>query len=343
MVWAMIGILEIIRSDLKISKYYNESIQSYISRVVYSALGLWCLTSGKKTMDNINGISKSAQTRLISSILERFVLIEPHIKDYFYIDDEKNKNDFSIFLRNFYEETGYFLTSKDNYNILNNGKELISLSDNRNLFFGITDGNLMMNGLGVNISGKFKEYTEVNLQEYLIRDNLCTDEFIDVNYNECNFVKKEIDRNELEFFNPYSPINIHKSWSNDICSDKTIARTIESNEYFKVIMDKNGGLLFSDSLQNNHAREEMSGLEYNRIYLALRKYYNNPANVKIKRIDDNYSELSIFCSIPNREYFYLLLNGWPKNRFNERYNFIIRNHSIDSCSELLKNIGFIIN
>lgn len=339
----MIEIFEIIRNDLKIPKYYNESTQSYISRFVYSALGSWCLISGKKTINNKNGISKAGQTRLVNSILERLMLIEPCIKDYFYLDEEKNKNNFSVFLRNIYEETGYFLTDEDNYNILNEGNEFITLSDNKNLFFGVPNRSFIMNGLGVNISGTLNEYTEENKKEFLIRDDLTPNEFIDVNYNECNFVKKEISRNDLEFFNPNINFNIHKSWSNNIHSNKTIARTIETNEYFKVIRDKSGEILFSESLHNNHTREEMSGLEYNRVYLALRKYYNNPPIVKIKRIDDNYSELSLFCSIPNREYFYLLLNGWPKNRFNERYNFIIRNYSIDSCSELLKNIGFIVN
>ena len=96
-------------------------------------------------------------------------------------------------------------------------------------------------------------------------------------------------------------------------------------------------------MKNYFNKKDMSGQEYNRLYLALRKYYDNPATAIFYKIDDDHYRLDLFASIPNREYFYLLLNGWPIDAYNNRYNFIISDDSKSSCAEVLENIGFKVN
>ena len=50
--------------DMGICPYANEAAESYGYRVIYSALGLWCLKSALSEKENIKGISKSAQSHL---------------------------------------------------------------------------------------------------------------------------------------------------------------------------------------------------------------------------------------------------------------------------------------
>ena len=57
-------------------------------------------------------------------------------------------------------------------------------------------------------------------------------------------------------------------------------------------------------------------------------------------IDEQYSYIRILGQLPNREYYYLLMNAWPKNGFLDRNNFIIRNKLMEQMAEVLKAIGF---
>lgn len=345
-------LLESIEKDLKITKYSGESMDSYYSRIIYSALGLWCLTSAKKSIDNNNnnnnkGITKNAQTRLISSLLEKYETFFPQIAFYFHKKGPtKLENEFPIFIRTFYEETGYFLNQNNSLNFLNPGNELLSLSDEMFIIFGLSSSNnITMNGLGVNIFQNRNDNKIMNIKDFLIRDSLSPEEFIENNFDNSTFKSMNTISQDLEFFDPSSKKNIYKSW-NKIANykyDKTIARNYENREFYKVLLNKNGENLFSSNKLDDYKKDQMSGREYNRTYLALRKYYNNPPEASIKKLDEEYSELTLYTAIPNREYYYLLLNGWPKKNFDNKYNFIIRNYSVESCKNVLENIGFEIN
>ena len=57
-------------------------------------------------------------------------------------------------------------------------------------------------------------------------------------------------------------------------------------------------------------------------------------------IDDEYTHMKINGQMPNREYFYFLLNGWPKNFITDRYNFIMRNEMVPQSLLILEQLGF---
>lgn len=346
----MKDLIETIGKDLKIIKYNDESDESYESRLIYSALAIWCLTLGKKITEDNEGISKKAITRQISSILEKYIEIIPKIKDFFYKTDSKDnkfdinekRNDCAIFIRKIYEETGYFLNSETGFDILNTGGEMIPLSEDMFIYLGIPKEPFAMNGLGVTTFENRSNNIEIKAEDFLIRDDLTPEKFLQVNYYEDNFNSRNIELDDLEFFNPRSKYNNYKAWNKNFIEplDMTIARNIKSGRYYKVLTKTNGGKIFLSPVENYFNEDQMSGLEYNRLYLALKKYYQNPAIAEILRIDYEYSELKLSDEIPNREYYYLLLNGWPKNFYKNKYEFIIRNYSKNSCVKVLKNIGF---
>ena len=57
-------------------------------------------------------------------------------------------------------------------------------------------------------------------------------------------------------------------------------------------------------------------------------------------IDENYTHIRILGQLPNREYYYMLLNAWPKRIFSDRNNFIIRNELTTQAVKILTDIGF---
>lgn len=352
---------EIIKENLKIEKYKGEDEISYLSRLIYSSLGLWCLTLGKNFDEDTIGVSKNYLTRKLNSLLEEYINISPEVKQYFY-PQKKNQSDkiqnlekseLALFIRNIYEETGYFLTRENNFNVLNSGGEIISLSNGMFLYFGIPKYKFMMNGLGINTFGNKDENIEINLREFLIRDSFTPEEFVKTSYSESDFLSIDKGINKLEYFNPYSKYNIYRSWQKDIYyfwkknnyefPIRTVARNFEYNEYYKVLIGKDNKKLFSKPMKNYFNKKDMSGQEYNRLYLALRKYYDNPATARFYKVDDDHYRLNLFASIPNREYFYLLLNGWPIEAYTNRYIFIITDDSKSSCTAVLENIGFKVN
>ena len=202
---------KIIKENLKIQKYKDEDDVSYLSRLIYSSLGLWCLTLGKNSIEDVMGVSKNYLTRKLNLLLEEYINIFPEIKQYFYPQlknlsvEIKNleKTELALFIRSFYEETGYFLTRENNYNVLNSGREIISLSNGIFLYFGIPNYNFLMNGLGINTFENKDNGIEINIKEFLIRDSFTPEEFVENNFCEMEFTS--IDLSLIHISEPTRP------------------------------------------------------------------------------------------------------------------------------------------
>lgn len=325
-------LLNTMATDMGITPYDNEPEQSYAYRIMYSALGLWCLNSALGDSGEKDGISKTAQSILLHRLLNKYMALCPSVRDMF----KGPKNDFAVFIRAIYEQTGYLLTLDNNYNILNHGGQTIHTGEEDWIYFGIPDGQFRVDGLGIHINqGK----NETFLYDFLIRDNLTPDEYISANFNECDFIKRDIELSELEFFDTRSAKPISKSWSKRMPSDITMARKDVMGPYYRLMFnDKNEPVLAEEKQFDDS--DLMTGAEFRRIYAALRYYHRTPMQMLICPIDDKYTHISILGQIPNREYFYLLLTGWPKRNIGDRNNFIVRNELVPRCVEIMENLGF---
>lgn len=326
-------LINIMADDMHICPYIKEPAEAFGYRVIYSALGLWCLESALSENDNKKGISKNGQSILLHKLCNKYIELCPMAKHFIY---PSRNIDIAVFIRNIYEQTGYLITDDDNYNVLNNSGETVKFSDTDFLYLGLPSKDYIINGLGIHFTkGKY----EVKLKDFLIRDELTPEEYLSVNYNECDFDKKDIDVNEMEFFNPFYYGNVSNSWYKCMKSNMTMARKSPTGPYYKVIRKENGNFLFCE---NNNVDEAdcMTGAEFRRIYVALRKHYDNPMQMLICPIDKKYSYIRILGQLPNREYFYLLMNAWPRHNFLDRNNFIIRNNLIEQVAEVLGTIGF---
>ena len=326
-------LIDIMSDDMNIHPYTNEPAEYFGYRVIYSALGLWCLTSALSEKEGKRGISKNAQSILLHDLSKKYVELCPMAKRFIFAS---RNIDIAIFIRNIYEQTGYLLTLDNNYNVLNNSGETIKVSETDYLYFGLPATYYIVNGLGIHCRNARHE---VKLNDFLIRDSLTPEEYIKVKYDECDFNERDIDVAELEFFNPFYYGNISNSWHGYMKSNMTMARKSKMGPYYKTIRKEDGTLLFADDSSEDEL-DALTGAEFRRLYIALRYHYDNPMQLLICPIDEAYSYIRILGQLPNREYFYLLMNAWPRYGFFDRNHFIIRNELTIQTAEVLGAIGF---
>lgn len=174
-------LINIMAQDMGICSYKHEPDESFEFRVVYSALGLWCLKSALSKKKGEKGISKNAQSILLHELAEKYTNLYPKIKSSVFVS--KNA-DIAVFIRNIYEQTGYLITLENNYNVLNDSGKTVSFSDTVHLYLGLPEEECKVNGLGIHIKNKKKD---IRLNDFLVRDSLTPEEYIKVNFDECDF------------------------------------------------------------------------------------------------------------------------------------------------------------
>ena len=326
-------LIEIMAKDMNIPRYSGEPDESYCYRVLYSALGLWCLTSSLNEADGIKEISKNAQTTLLHGLLENYLKLCPLAKRFL---AGSRTADIAIHIRNLYEQMGYFVTLDNNRNVLNQGGESIKVSEKEYLFLGIPKDKYCVNGLGIHTQDNGRE---IDLKEYLVRDDLSPEEYLLSCFDSCDFDEKDVEISELEFFNPFYRGKFSEAWKKYRNADMTIARKSPSGPFYRVMVDEDSNLVFAPE-NNNDEIDSKTGAEFRRIYIALKEYYLNPMIAFICPIDENYTHIRILGQLPNREYYYMLLNAWPKKIFSDRNNFIIRNELTTQAVKVLTDIGF---
>lgn len=321
--------------DMGIDHFSGEMEDSFAYRVIYSALGQWCLRIASSVVGDNYGTTKHNQTIILNDLLDKYSELFPSIVDTFK-DTCSRKMDFSILIRKIYEETGYLLTDDSNRNRVANYGRSIPLGTNA-LFFGLPHTKYSVNGLGVFTDST--TYT-VSVKEFLIRDNLTYTEYINACFDPIDFEERDIDLLELEFFNPLSSYVPSRSWEKQSKTDYTIARKGESGPYYRV-MDLSGDLLFMYE-NPEQQRENFTSYEYRRLYLALKAYYKRPLKAIITKIDKNYSTIRIGGYLPNREYYFLLLLSWPVRGAFDKTNFLVRNNMLQYIISVLENLGILV-
>ncbi len=319
-------LLEAMASDMNICSYTNESDASFKYRLIFSALGQWCLRSAASPGNNI---TKNSQTLMLNNLLEKYVALFPEIASMFKTETVS----ISFFIRRVYEEIGYLFTDNNNKNYVANLGKSIEL-DGGALYFGTFEP-ASISGMGV-ITDYYAP-NSIEWRDVLIRDRLTWEQFIDHQYDIVLFDNRDISADELQFFNPLSCYSPSYSWEDRMTTDRTIARKTPKGPFYKV-MNSNDELVFCEEPQNINPYE-LTSFEYRRLYFALKKAYGNPLNARIKTLDNEYSELSIEGYLPNREYFLLLLCAWPYERVFNKNKFIIKNQAIALIQDVLSNLA----
>ena len=321
-------------SDMNIDQFDGETEDSFIYRLCYSALGQWCLRIAQNSADSTVGTTKHNQTIVLNEKLVRFLELFPAIAGMFInVNKLRQQTKFTVHIRKVYEETGYLLTKDNNRNHIANYGRSITIND-KALFFGLPITKYTVSGLGI---FSYPTKYRVSSKEFMIRDDLTYKEFFHSQFDSIDFQDRDINSDELEFFNPKSHKVPSLSWEKQMKVDCTIARKSKNGPFYRVmyISDK---LQFIDELIEQQ-NDNFTSYEYRRLYFALKAYYGNPHKARIVKIDENYSRIRIEGHLPNREYYYLLLLSWPENSGFDKTNFIIQNDLLSEVITMLRGIG----
>lgn len=318
--------------DLSIARYSGESDADFIYRVCYSALALWMLKMTLSSTDNRIGISKQAQSANVEMLLQQYQRYFGLNSSYF-TDDVNRTHSLSHQIRKVYEETGYLFSDERNYSVAANYGRTIHTEDGH-LFFGIPESSYWMNGLGLycplGMNG-------VDLFDAMLRDTLSVEQYISAKYNSLDFEERDIEVQDLQFFDPTLPKPPSSSWGTKQITTESIARGSNRSMY-RTLIDKDNQILFKeDPLDRDN--EHFTSSEMRRLYCALKAKYGAPIIAWFYNLDDTYSEIRISAQLPTREYYFMLLLTWPKQNAFNKYGFICKNSILPTVERMLRNIG----
>lgn len=332
-------LLKTMARDMEIDFYNEESPESYAYRIIYSGLGLWCLHMATSMRGEVEGRSKKGLTRALNSRLKDFLAIDFGVSDQLkrYLVHSSSLN-LGQFIRNVYEETGYLSNLDQSRNGLNRGGEAVEIGKNLYLYFGLPKEAYTMSGLGVYCKDAGNL---IFLYDLLIRDDLSPEAFLRAHYNPLDFDATPPE--DPLFFEVESHEKISKAWSEKLKGDIGIAKSPEEGRYYRVMRSPEGKLLYAAAPYTDAGANRMSGREYRRLYLALKKHFKVPVTAECEKLDRIYTRLCIHGEIPNREYYFLLLSGWPNGGFSDTREFILKNDCVPLCVSMLKNIGIVFD
>ena len=328
----MDSLLLAMSSDMRIDRFCGETEDSFIYRLCYSALGQWCLRTAQNSLDGVIGTTKHNQTIVVKEKLDRFLELFPAIADMFTNTNNRYEN-FPVHIRRVYEETGYLLNVEHNRNRIANYGRSIFIRD-KALFFGLPTTKYTVNGLGV-----FTYPTEymVSTREFMIRDILTCEEFFRSQFDSIDFYDRDIDLEELEFFNPKLNRAPSLSWRKQMETDCTVARKSVTGPYYRVMRILDTFQFAEEPIEQQN--DSFISHEYRRLYFTLKAHYKTSLKAVISKIDKNYSRIRLGGHLPNREYYYLLLLSWPMNGVFDKTNFLIRNELLSELTAVLTSIG----
>lgn len=323
-------LLKAMSKDMGINRFCNEAEDSFAYRLCYSALGQWCLRTAKNSSAGVIGTTKHNQTIVLNELMARYSELFPGVGERL-VDQQLNA---AVHIRRVYEETGYLLTDDGNRNKAASFGRSIKVGSAA-LFFGVPASTCTVNGLGVFSASTTYSITS---KEFLIRDDLTWEEYFQVQFDSIDFYNRDIDIEDIEFFNPLLNTSPSQSWRKAMETDCTIARSGEFGPFYKVRRFADNAMQFADEpirAQN----DSFTSYEYRRLYFALKAHYGSPLKAFITRQDAEYSTIRLSGHLPNREYYYLLLLSWPQNSIFDKTSFLIKRSLVPEISAVLMNLG----
>lgn len=326
-------LIEQISSDLKIPPYSGESYDEYCQRVIYSALGIWCLNYANRVVENQTGISKNALTRKVASLIESYLKIFPSAQNYF-IDN----NSVGLHIRQVYEELGYLITNDQRLVISPFGRG-VKLDNGHYLYYGLQNNFEYMSGLAI-VTSRAK-YTD-SITNVLVRDEINPIAYVKANYDPVLFNKWDAIVDDLLFFDPLCSGNISNSWKNEPTTELSIAKNERLKVFYRVIC-RDGKILYYVNEKSIGDKESIFGYDYRRLYYSLKYFYGNPFSIKIEELDDKYNMIKAYGRFPNRERYYLSLIGWALKAFDNQDAYIVRKDFYHTIKAAMLKIGITAN
>lgn len=316
---------------MQISPYTDEMHKYFIGRLFYSGLVQWLRVA---TQDELYGenVSKSKVYLLNRGreVLSHLVLTIPESEDYFlnaegeFIVDEVVKDlREKMILAGELIETG----EQKKVTVPKYSEEECSLGYNRIRGFGDSEEKYDYIGITRICNNQKSEEGKI------IKNRVDCLEFLEWLYSNAAWTELK-DPNQYEFFNPTINKSPYQSWNDKPSKSKEyhIGRLSLYNGLYEywLVKYRNGSWCHAPFSSVLHEFKEER-----RIYLALRKKYNNTINANYE-YKGKVVILNLFCRLPIKEEILLDTFGWPLKRFNDKLNYVISYKVWDGIKDVLE-------
>lgn len=329
---------------LNIQRYDDESEESFINRLLYSAVGETLLVSTlkKNSMQPMKGVSKTYISLKNSKYLESLWMISPSFRGYF--GDSSSSEVIKKIRLNFelagvlkpsdfgeFVELAPILFSKigpEFYFSRNN----LSSKQRRASGLGFYEKVESIHQKYVSISKLF-DLNEMNAHEW-------TKKYIQ-KLNWQNAGKLNLDTG-IQFFNPKLNKSLSNCWSNEF--PKNVGITLYKKNDFdygfaKMLDDKAIGIYIPTFFINiSNPSNNMLGGDVRRFMYGLKSIHDNKSNALLET-RENYTKIKFFNKLPVRETMLMRMCGWPVKNYDNEFEYLIPNELVSVCKQVVENLS----
>ncbi|MFK4166217.1 hypothetical protein ACI2LM_08145 [Paenibacillus lautus] len=338
-------IINHIARDLKIIRFNNESDYQFISRAIYSGLGMWVRYS---TLDEniLNpdkskiGVSKIHILNRCRPFLNEMLGIYPAARNWFYpLDTESHPVETvrdRLCMGGELVEVGY------NTDLSLPHFEICPINKNNSLIRGIQNQELLT-AIGL------AQMETSNGREALSNQDLF--QFYGLQNNTASVIMNEIIsalkwtkwNNEFPFqiFNKHISMNFSNSW------DYEFKEHIFEISLYRHPMYSHGNTDFgfvkciNGEIYTSRISEYLvERFEVRRYMHALRNEASNPVKAAFIRYgQENLVELHLYNALPAQEENLLMLLGWPVRHIHDKYRLLFHGSVWEFIAQVLRNLN----
>lgn len=333
--------------DLQIFKFNEEPEESYINRLLYSAIGAWIIQSMKDSRiaptNQKIGVSKTYLTQKISNIVTEFLTLFPSFINYL---DGMSEIEVARIMRENYEKGGFINSEEFGEFIIPaplkrcfiNGEWLLVRNDYQNI---------VGKAVGLGVFAKNNHLDNVcNIGELFCLNLMNAEKWTMKYIDALNWREAERVGETTKFFNPIATSIMSKSWDDDF-PNNCLVTLYKTNDwdYGFAKRDKNLliGVKIPDCLIGNNISEtdRLFDNDVRRFMYGLKALYKNHTKILMtKKID--FIEINLYNALPIRELIALQFLGWKKKGICDDYNFLIPVESYETTKHIIENLSITV-
>ncbi|ACX63339.1 hypothetical protein [Paenibacillus sp. Y412MC10] len=338
-------IINHIARDLKIIRFNNEPDYQFISRIIYSGLGIWVRYS---TVDEniLNpdkskiGVSKIHILNRCRPFLDEMLGIYPAARTWFYPSDTESHPVETV--RDRLCMSGELVEVGYNTDLSLPHFEICPINKNNSLIRGIQNQELLT---AIGLAQMKTSYSRGALS------NQDLFQFYGLQSSTASVIMNEIisalkwtkwnDESPFQIYNKHSSMSFSNSWDY-----KFIGNGLELSLYRHPMYSKgNKNFGFIKCVDGEMYISQVSeylvdGFEVRRYMYALRYEASNPVKAAFIRYrQENFVELHLYNALPSQEENLLMLLGWPVRHIHDKYRLLFHGSVWGFIAQVLRNLN----
>lgn len=337
-------LLDEISNYLGLRRYFAESEESYINRLLYSAVGETLLVSTlkKSSLQPIGGVSKTYINLKNSKYLESLWMTFPSFRGYF---EDTSASEIIKNIRLYYELAGV-LRPSDFGEFVELAPALFS-KIGPNFYYcrnNLHSKQRIASGLGFYEKMESLKQEHVSIEKLFDLNEMNAYEWTREYIRKLNWQNSgQLDLNTgIQFFNPKLNKSLSNCWGNEY--PKNVEVTLYKKNDFdygfaKILGEKVlGAYIPSFYITSSNPSNNMLGGEIRRFMYGLKSMHESKAKALLEK-RQSYTNIKFFSKLPIRETMVMKMCGWPVGNYDNEFEYLIPNELVTVCKQVIENVS----